>query len=201
MVTALYKKRKWATTSSRLLCTLVKRFPFLFQNGPLHGVLINRIAVGIVNEGHEFHEHAFLAHAQLLAEVLAGQVVVLSVGIDPAGALLMEQVIKERMSRFEGITLTLVGGIQHPAGTEGVLYIVFRRIRLGTFRMLLLSWVVGAFQYNGLERKSNGFFYLTTVGDFRPAHNGDSRPVLTQVFQKAVNQFWLTAFVSHKKDT
>ena len=45
--------------------------------------------------------------------------------------------------------------------------------------MLLLSWVVGTFQYKGFERKSNGFFYLTTIGDFRPARNGDSRPTLT----------------------
>jgi len=45
--------------------------------------------------------------------------------------------------------------------------------------MLLLSWVVGAFQYKGFERKSNGSFYLTMIGDFRPARNGDSRPTLT----------------------
>jgi len=55
--------------------------------------------------------------------------------------------------------------------------------------MLLLSWVVGAFQYKGFERKSNGSFYLTMIGDFRPARNGDSCPTLTAVaeFKKQVS--------------
>jgi len=40
-------------------------------------------------------------------------------------------------------------------------------------------WVVGTFQYKRIERKSNGFSYLTTIGDFRPAMIGGSRPTLT----------------------
>ena len=75
-------------------------FPFFFQNGPLHGVFVNGISLRIVDEGHKLYEQALLAHAQLLTQALAGQVVVLGVGIDPAGTLLMEQVVKESLCRF-----------------------------------------------------------------------------------------------------
>ena len=46
--------------------------PFLFQDGVLQGIFVDGLAVRIADEGHEFHEHAFLAHAQFLAEILAG---------------------------------------------------------------------------------------------------------------------------------
>jgi len=54
--------------------------------------------------------------------------------------------------------------------------------------MLLLSWVVGTFQYKGFERKSSGRFYLTTCGDFYPAYNGGSRPTLTAVLDLINNR-------------
>ena len=48
-----------------LECSLGLKFlgiPFLFQNGPLHGVLVDRITIGIIDEGHELHEQPLLTH-------------------------------------------------------------------------------------------------------------------------------------------
>ena len=45
-------------------------------------------AVGIVHEGDEFQEHALPAHTQFFAQVLAGKIVVLGVGVNAPCALL-----------------------------------------------------------------------------------------------------------------
>ena len=62
--------------------------PFLFQDGPLQGVLVNGIALSIVDKGHKFHEQPFLTHTQLPAKILTGQVIILGVGV---GLVVREQ--------------------------------------------------------------------------------------------------------------
>ena len=54
--------------------------PLLFQDGILHRIFIPGCAVWIVYKGDEFQEHALPAHAQLLAQVLTGKIIVLGVG-------------------------------------------------------------------------------------------------------------------------
>ena len=76
--------------------------------GVLHGIFIEGCAVRVVDKGHEFHKQALPAHAQLLAQVLAGQVVVLRVGVDPPGALFPEEIIEKGESCLIGIAHPLV---------------------------------------------------------------------------------------------
>ena len=109
--------------------------PFLLQNGILVCVLIEGITIGIIDKGHELPEEALPAHTQFLAEVLRRQVVVLGVGIDPPGTLLIEEIVEEGPRRFICVALSVIVRVQHPAGTEGVLHIVFRHIQLRAFGM------------------------------------------------------------------
>ena len=67
--------------------------------------------------------------------MLAGQVVVLGVGVNPPCALLGEEIVEERVGRLEGVSLALVVLIQHPAGAEGVPHGVFPGVGLACLRV------------------------------------------------------------------
>ena len=83
-------------------------FPFFFQDGPLHGILVDRVSIFVIHEGHKFPKQALLPHSQLPAQLLAGEIIVLGVGIDPARALLIEQIIEEGLGRLEGVAFALI---------------------------------------------------------------------------------------------
>ena len=121
-----------------LLCTGwtgLPPVPLLFQDGILHRVFIPGRAVWIVHEGDKFQEHALPAHAQFLAQVLTGEVVVLGVGVDAPCALLGEEVVEEGLGRLESVPLPLIGPVQHPAGAEGVPYGVLASVGLARLRI------------------------------------------------------------------
>ena len=42
-------------------------FPFFLQNGILHGILVKRCAVRVLDKGHKLYEQAFPTHTQLFA--------------------------------------------------------------------------------------------------------------------------------------
>lgn len=56
-----------------------------------------RCAIGIVYEGDEFHEQSLPAHTELFAKPLAGQVIVLGVGVYASRAFFPEQIIEISM--------------------------------------------------------------------------------------------------------
>lgn len=109
--------------------------PLFLQNCILHSILVQGCAVGVADEGHELPEESFLAHAQLLAQMLGGQVVILRVGVDPPGTLLPEEIVEKCVGGFISVALAVIVLVQHPAGTESILDEVFRAIGLGAFRM------------------------------------------------------------------
>ena len=115
-------------TSNCLLGLLT--VPLFFQDGILHRVFIPGRAVWIVHKGDEFQEQALPAHAQLFAQVLAGTVIVLGVGVDAPCALLGEEIVEEDLGRLKGVPLALVGIVQHPAGAEGVPRGILARVGL-----------------------------------------------------------------------
>lgn len=59
----------------------------------------------VLSERDELDEHAFLAHAEFLAEAPRGFVVVFDIGIEPAEALHPEEMVEQRPRGFERISL------------------------------------------------------------------------------------------------
>ena len=94
--------------------------PFLFQNGILQGVLIERRAVRVIHERDKLQKQSFAPHSQLFTQALAGRVIILGVGVDPPRALFVEQVVEKSVCGFVGVPMTLIGFVQHPARAEGI---------------------------------------------------------------------------------
>ena len=69
--------------------------PLFFQNGVLHCIFVLWCTIRIFYEGDEFKEQALPAHPKLFAQMLAGEVIILRIGIDAPGALFTEEIIQK----------------------------------------------------------------------------------------------------------
>lgn len=86
----------------------------------MQGGLIEWIALFVIYKGDELAENALLAHTELFAQALAGEIVLLSVEIDASRSFLRKKVVEIGSSGFQHEAVTLGVRHKHPARGIGV---------------------------------------------------------------------------------
>ena len=66
-------------------------------------------AIGVFYKGEDLLEKALLPHAQLFTKLLAGNVVIVCIDVDPPCPLVPEEVVQKSPPCFIGIALLMVG--------------------------------------------------------------------------------------------
>ena len=94
--------------------------PFLFQDGILDGVLVDRVPVGVIDERDETPEESLATHAESFAEMLTACIVVVHIGVNAAHALPREKIVEEGIRRLVRIAAATMRGVQDQARREGV---------------------------------------------------------------------------------
>ena len=110
--------RKKTALSLSAACPLCH--PFLFQDGVLNGVLVDRVPLGVGDERDEFPEQALATQPHFFAEMPAAHIVIVHVGINAAYALPREEIVEKGICRLVCVAAALMRGIQDQAWGEGV---------------------------------------------------------------------------------
>ena len=76
-------------------CGLFSVFPFLFQDRILNSIFIDGSALRIIHKGYKLAKESFPAHTEFLTKLLAGNIVILGIGIDPSGTFFAEKIVKK----------------------------------------------------------------------------------------------------------
>lgn len=110
------------------------------QNGVLHGILIDGIAVRAIHERDKLDKRPLVPHSHFLAKPPRRKIVILDIAIQTASAQHTKKMREKRPHRLGSIALSRKAGIEVPPDRD--------RIPLG-MRKQIADHRIGAFQANG----------------------------------------------------